>query len=225
MKKNILFTLLISVIVMLNSCGEDFLYIAPQGSIDQNALQNQTGIDLLTTNAYANFSELGWGASITNWTFGSMYGGDANKGSDGNDQAVLNTMETYAILPTNGYIGEKYAWVYKGAKRINITMQTINETENLPDAFKNSRLGEMYFLRALHYFEGIRVFGPFLPWVDDTNTENNPKVHNDKDIYPNVLEDIDQAISLLPATQDMPGRANSWAAKALKAKILKTKDD
>ncbi|MBF6597376.1 MAG: RagB/SusD family nutrient uptake outer membrane protein [Fermentimonas sp.] len=225
MKKNILFTLLISVIVMLSSCGEDFLYIAPQGSIDQNALQNQTGIDLLTTNAYANFTELGWGASITNWTFGSMYGGDANKGSDGNDQAVLNTMETYAVLPTNGYIGEKYVWVYKGVKRINITMQTINETEDLPDAFKNSRLGEMYFLRALHYFEGIRVFGPFLPWVDDTNTDNDPKVHNDIDIYSNVLADVDQAISLLPATQDLPGRVNSWAAKALKAKILMQKGD
>src|SRR5690554_7398679 len=74
MKKNILLTLLISVFVMLSSCGEDFLYIAPQGSIDQDALKNQTGIDLLTTNAYANFSENGWGASITNWTFGRSEG-------------------------------------------------------------------------------------------------------------------------------------------------------
>lgn len=225
MKKNILLTLLISAFIMLSSCGEDFLYIAPQGSIDQNALMNQTGIDLLTTNAYANFSENGWGASITNWTFGSMYGGDANKGSDTNDQSVLNVMETYSILPTNGYIGEKYSWVYKGAKRVNIAIQTINETEELPDAFKNSRLGEMYFLRALFYFEGIRVFGPFLPWVDDSNTDNDPKVHNDVDIYPNVLADLDQAISLLPARQDMPGRANSWAAKALKAKVLMQKGD
>lgn len=225
MKKNILLTLFVSVLVVLSSCGEDFLYIAPQGSIDQNALKNQTGIDLLTTNAYANFSENGWGASITNWTFGSMYGGDANKGSDTNDQAVLNVMETYSILPTNGYIGEKYAWVYKGAKRVNIAIQTINETEDLPEAFKDSRLGEMYFLRAVFYFEGIRVFGPFLPWVDDTNTDNDPKVHNDVDIYPNVLADIDQAISLLPARQDMPGRANSWAAKALKAKVLMQRGD
>lgn len=225
MKKNILLTLLISVFVMLSSCGEDFLYIAPQGSIDQDALKNQTGIDLLTTNAYANFSENGWGASITNWTFGSMYGGDANKGSDANDQSVLNTMETYSILANNGYIAEKYSWVYKGAKRTNVAIQTINETEGLPDAFKNSRLGEMYFLRALFYFEGIRVFGPYLPWVDDTFTENDPKVHNDIDIYPKVLADIDQAIALLPATQPEVGRANSWAAKALKAKVLMQRGD
>lgn len=226
MKHNILFlSLIISVFIILSSCGEDFLYKAPQGSIDHAALMNQTGIDLLTTAAYANMTEDGWGASPFNWTFGGMYGGDANKGSDANDQSILNTMETYSILPTNGYINEKYAWVYKGAKRINIALQTIELTEDLGDDFKKSRTGEMQFLRALYYFEGIKVFGPFIPWIDETNEENNPLVYNDINIYDNVLKDLDNAIANLPARQDLPGRANSWAAKALKAKILMHKGD
>ncbi len=223
--KNILLLLIVSAFVMLSSCGEDFLYKAPQGSIDQAALMNQTGINLLTTAAYANMTENNWGATPFNWTFGSMYGGDANKGSDANDQSVLNTMETYNILPTNGYIGEKYQWVYKGAKRINIALQTLAATEGLPEAFTKSRNGEMHFLRALYYFEGIKVFGPFIPWVDETNTENNPLIHNDIDIYPKVIADVDFAIANLPEKQDLPGRANSWAAKALKAKILMQKGD
>ena len=223
--KNIVLLLIVSAFVMLSSCGEDFLYKAPQGSIDQPALSNQTGIDLLTTAAYANMTENNWGASPFNWTFGGMYGGDANKGSDTNDQSVLNTMETYNINATNGYVGEKYQWVYKGAKRINIALQTIAMAEGLPDAFVKSRNGEMHFLRALYYFEGIKIFGPFIPWVDETVTENNPKIHNDVDIYPKVLADIDIAITNLPEKQDLPGRANSWAAKALKAKILMHKGD
>jgi hypothetical protein len=32
-----------------------------------------------------NLTENGWGATPFNWTFGGMYGGDANKGSDGNE--------------------------------------------------------------------------------------------------------------------------------------------
>ena len=223
--KNILLLLIVSTFVMLSSCGEGFLYKDPQGSINQAALMNQTGIDLLTTSAYANITENGWGATPFNWTFGGMYGGDANKGSDGNDQSVLNTMETYSVLSTNGYIGEKYAWVYKGAKRVNIALQTLEQTENLPEAFKKSRNGELHFLRAMFYFEGIKVFGPFLPWVDETNTENDPKIHNDVDIYPKVLADIDIAITNLPGKQDLAGRANLWAAKALKAKILMHKGD
>lgn len=223
--KNILLLLIVSAFIMLSSCGEDFLYKAPQGSIDQPALTNQTGIDLLTTAAYANMTENNWGASPFNWTFGGMYGGDANKGSDTNDQSVLNTMESYNINATNGYLGEKYSWLYKGNKRINIALQTMEITEGLPEAFLKSRKGEMHFLRALYYFEGIKIFGPFIPWVDETVTENNPKVHNDIDIYPKVLADLDVAIANLPEKQDLPGRANIWAAKALKAKILMHKGD
>ena len=205
---------------LMVSCGESFLYQDPKGDIDQAALMNQTGIDLLTVNAYANMTENGWGATPFNWTFGGMYGGDANKGSDANDQSVLNTMEAYSVLPTNGYVAEKYAWVYKGAKRVNIALQTMEMVDGLPEAFAKSRKGELLFLRSLFYFEGIKVFGPYLSWVDESYTENDPKVHNDIDIYPKVLADLDIAIQNLPEKQDLVGRANVWAAKALKAKVL-----
>jgi hypothetical protein len=215
----------VTAAILFSSCGEDFLYKAPQGSIDEPALQNETGVNLLTVDAYANLTENGWGATPFNWTFGGMYGGDANKGSDGNDQSVLNEMEMYLTLPTNGYINEKYSWVYKGVKRVNIALQVMGKTETISESVKKSRNGELRFLRALYYFEGIKVFGPYIPWVDETITDNDPKVHNDIDIYPKVLADLDIAIQDLPATQDAQGRANSWAAKALKAKVLMQKGD
>ena len=209
----------------LGSCGEDFLYKAPQGSIDENALTNANGVDLLVTNTYANLTENDWGASVFNWTFGGMYGGDANKGSDANDQSVLNTMELYTTLASNGYIDQKWRWVYKGVKRANKAIQVMANVTDMPEAVRKSRTGELKFLRALFYFEGIKVFGPFIPWVDEAITENNPLIHNDKDIYSNVLADLDDAITNLPNTQDTPGRVNVWAAKALKAKILMQKGD
>ncbi|WP_446786126.1 RagB/SusD family nutrient uptake outer membrane protein [Macellibacteroides fermentans] len=209
----------------LGSCGEDFLYKAPQGSIDENALTNANGVDLLVTNTYANLTENDWGASVFNWTFGGMYGGDANKGSDANDQSVLNTMELYTTLASNGYIDQKWRWVYKGVKRANKAIQVMANVTDMAEAVRKSRTGELKFLRALFYFEGIKVFGPFIPWVDETIAENNPLIHNDKDIYSNVLADIDDAIANLPNTQDTPGRVNVWAAKALKAKILMQKGD
>lgn len=221
---NILF-LTIFLGALFSSCGEDFLYKAPQGSIDQDALTNQTGVDLLTTTAYANLTENGWGASPSNWTFGSMYGGDANKGSDANDQSILNEMETYNTLPTNSYISQKYNWVYKGVKRVNIALQTMGRVKDIDPVFQKKRNGELHFLRALFYFEGIRVFGPYLPWVDESITDNDPKVHNDVDIYSKVLADLDIAIGDLPVAQDAPGRANVWAAKGLKAKVLMQKGD
>lgn len=154
MKNTIILLLLGAAALSVSSCGEDFLYKAPQGSIDQAALMNETGIDLLTTNAYANLTEDGWGASPFNWTFGGMYGGDANKGSDANDQSVLNDMEKYSVQSNNNYLNQKWIWIYKGAKRVNITLQTMAKVnDQLPETFIKTRKGELYFLRALYYLK------------------------------------------------------------------------
>lgn len=216
-----------------SSCGDDFLGKEPQGALTPDALANPTGVELLTVSAYAGLAVPVDGydpyqASPFNWVWGGIYGGDANKGSDPGDQSVVNEIEMYNTLSTNGYIAQKWAWVYVMAKRVNLALQAWQGAEGMPgmsDADRKSRYGELKFLRALAYFEGIRVFGPFIPWIDETYAENDPKVHNDINIYDNVLKDIDDAIANLPETQTEVGRANVWAAKGLKGKILMHKGD
>ena len=229
MKLKYIGALICVVFFMLFSCGENFLYEEPQGSVDQTALSNSQGAEMLITTAYAILTYAGaqdgygnnwWGASIFNWTFGGIYGGDANKGSDSGDQSVLNSLENYTLLSTNGYINDKWSWVYVGSKRIALALQVLDNVEDMSESLKNTRKAELYFLRALVYFEGVKVFGPYIPYIDETVTDNDPKVHNDKDIYPNILADVDKAIAGLPNKPDDVGRAYSWAAKALKAKIL-----
>lgn len=223
--KNKTYILIVIAMVLNVSCGEDFLYKEPQGSIYKDALMNPTGIDLLTVNAYANLTENGWGATPFNWTYGGIYGGDANKGSSPNDQAVINTMETYSVLPSNSYINTKWTWIYKGVNRVNTALRMLNEEKTLTEDIRKSRKGELLFLRTLYYFEGVKVFGGFIPWIDETIIENNPLIHNDKDINTNIIADIDSAIANLPEIQDFAGRANIWAAKTLKAKILMQQGD
>lgn len=225
MKHKLIAVLGLFTMLTFGSCGEDFLYKAPQGSINQEALTNAVGVNLLVIDAYAALTENQWGGSIFNWTFGGMYGGDANKGSDPGDQSVLNEMEIYQTLSSNSYLEEKYNFTYKGVKRVNLGLQVMAEAEDMSDAEKSLREGELKFLRALFYFEAVKVFGPYIPWVDESNTENDPKIHNDQDIYPNIIADIDVAISNLPNQPSEVGRTYVWAAKALKAKILMQKGD
>ena len=54
----------------LSSCGEDFLYKAPQGSIDQEALTNAEGVELLVVNAYAGLTRPTGYDNMFNWVFG-----------------------------------------------------------------------------------------------------------------------------------------------------------
>ena len=223
--KNIIAAFCCAAILAMTSCGEDFLYKAPQGSIDQDALENEIGLNLLVISAYANLTENDWGASPFNWTFGGMYGGDANKGSDPGDQSVLNEMEMYNTTSTNGYLNEKWGWTYKGVSRANRALRTLAKVESLNENIAKSRRGELVFLRTMFYFESVKVFGPFIPYIEETLEENDPKIPNDRDIYNDILTDIDIAISNLPETQPEVGRPNSWAAKALKVKILMQKGD
>ncbi|MDR1780285.1 MAG: RagB/SusD family nutrient uptake outer membrane protein [Tannerella sp.] len=219
MKNKILALISIITLLALGSCGEDFLYKAPKGSLDQTALANANGIELLVTNTYANLTEQAWGASIFNWTLSGMYGGDANKGSDNSDQSVLNEMEIYSTSATNSYLNDKWSWIYRGVKRANIALQTMDMCEDLDPSVAAIRKGELYFLRSMFYFEGLRVFGGYIPYFNETELENDPKIHNDRDIYSDVLADVDVAINNLPETPSEVGRVYKWAAKALKAKI------
>lgn len=211
--------------MLLSSCGESFLYRDPQGSVDQQALTNSVGVEMLVTTAYGTLTFAGtpsnwWGASLFNWTIGGMYGGDALKGSNSGDQSVLNSMENYTLLNSNGYLNDKWSWVYLGSKRVDLALQVLANTQDMEENLKTTRVAELHFLRALIYFEGVKVFGPYIPFVDETVLDNDPKIHNDKDIYPNIMADIDAAIADLPDTPSDLGRAYVWAAKMLKAKIL-----
>lgn len=212
----------------LGSCGDDFLGKEPQGVLTPEALENVQGVELLVTSAYAGLASPVSGydpyqASPFNWVWGGIYGGDANKGSDPNDQSTVNEIELYNTLSTNGYITQKWAWVYQMSKRVNLALQVLEKAEGMPETTYKMRKGELKFLRALAYFEGMRVFGVYLPYIDESRTENDPKTHNDKDIFSLVLADVDDAIANLsddPGVVGEVGRANKSAAKALKAKML-----
>jgi len=209
-----------AICVMLISCGEEYLFKAPLGSVTQETLATKEGADMIVTAAYGYLTATGWGRSPFNWVFGGIYGGDANKGTDAGDQPPINDFERYVVETSNSYVDEKFSWTYRGGERVRVALKHLDNVEGLDPAFVSVRKGELYFLRALYYFEGLKVFGPYLPYVDETNNDVNPKVYNKEDIYPKVLADVQKAIDLLPEKPADLGRAYKWAAKALKAKIL-----
>ena len=112
-------------------------------------------------------------------------------------------------------------------KRCNLAIQVLNEAE-IDATLRSTRIAEMKFLRTMYYFEGVKMFSSKgVPYIDETMAaeDNDPKVHNGVDIYPQLLADIDEAIAGLPETQAEVGRANKTAAKALKAKMLMQQGD
>jgi CheY-like chemotaxis protein len=106
---------------------------------------------------------------------------------------------------------------YQGIFRANTAIETLDQVQGWTnEAQKNQVLGEVYFLRALYYFELSQMFGE-VPLVLSTEVTNIPKNPADE-TYAQIAEDLKNAISLMPSTPYntvASGHATKWAAEAL----------
>ena len=110
---------------------------------------------------------------------------------------------------------------YQGIFRANIALETLDQVTGWTnEAQKNQVLGEVYFLRALYYFELSQLFGE-VPLVSSTVVTNLPKAPADE-TYALIADDLQKAINLMPAnpyTSVASGHATKWAAQALLARV------
>ncbi|MFM7152733.1 MAG: RagB/SusD family nutrient uptake outer membrane protein, partial [Bacteroidota bacterium] len=155
-----------------------------------------------------------------NWVHGSILGGEANKGTNGGDQAVVNPVQRFETLANNDLPAQKWRICFEGVSRCNQVLRVVEVSTdpNVTEDVKTQLKAEARFLRGYYYFELRRLFGS-VPYIDETmDPDVALKVRNDADIYPNIEADFQYAAANLPATQAAIGRANSWAAKAYLAK-------
>jgi hypothetical protein len=122
------------------------------------------------------------------------------------------------------YLNDKWRGSYEGVVRANATLRLLaSVVEKDPDEIRQSDQdgirGEALFLRAHYHFEAWRMWGniPYYTEDDRDFRKSNVGVY----AVDSILRDLDQAISLLPATPrngDL-GRATSWTAKAYKGRV------
>ena len=217
----------IALIIVLglasNACKDEFLEQPALGALSDAQLNTKPGVENLLIGAYAALDGNGvgaasaWDAAADNWIYGSIAGGDAKKGSDGSDQAGINSIMVYSAGPSNGFFNSKWKAVYEGINRANTVLRLAPQiTDGATAADILSFQAQARFLRAHYYFELKKMFN-MVPWVDET-TEDPAAVKNDTDIWPNIEADFKFAMDNLPATQASVGRVNKWAAAAYLAK-------
>jgi hypothetical protein len=223
----------IAIMVLLYSCKDSFLEVPPTGTLNQQLLANGTGLEASLLAAYAQVNgRANRMASPSNWVWGSIRGGEANKGTDPGDFSDINPIQRFEALPTQGVISDKWNGNFEGVARCNATLRLIGIVRKEP-ALTTAQVAQNLhveaqarFLRAHYYFELVRGF-KFVPFVDENIdvTGNNlvaegiDKVKNDKEIWDKIEADMLFAATNLPEEQSQVGRVNSWAAKAYLAKI------
>jgi len=234
MRKYFIYTIII--LFVTNSC-QDFLDVRAVGAVDENTLANEYGIDLAITGMYATFHQTGYfHSTLSNYAYGDVMGGSANKGSTFNDQSDFTNLETYSFTTDNGYLNQKWISVYDGVFRANNMMSIAYKIEDALTAINGESkdyftetIAQGRFFRGFWHFEGVKLFGAAIPYVgsEEFASSVNPLVSNVDEsgnyiyIWDKIIEDLMYAYDNLPDTWSTDkGRINKWAAGALLAKVM-----
>jgi starch-binding outer membrane protein, SusD/RagB family len=228
-KANYLIIIPVCLILVIGfACKKSFLDRQPTGALNQSVLANKTGVEGLLIGTYAKLNgSQNWGSAPSNWSFGSVAGGEAYKGSIPSDQATEGMLgiSTWSVQPNNGYVNEKWVNNYNGIGRANETLRMIPQATDLTADEVKVITAEARFLRGWFHFELKKVFAN-IPYVDETVTVENKNTNvpnvdasgNFINIWPQIEADFQFAADNLPETQPQAGRANKWAAMAYLAK-------
>lgn len=205
------------------ACKDSFLEVPIAGNLTETQLASQSGLEKLLIGVYANINGRdSWHGGSTNWLWGSIRGGDANKGTNAGDFNSMNPVENYNTETTNSEVAAKWAKSYEGVARANFLLSMIPKTTDADPTVAARIEAEAKFLRGFYYFELKKNFN-MVPYVDETMdiTTSTPKeVKNDKDIWPMIEADLKFAYDNLKAAQAQVGRVNKYAAGAFYGKAL-----
>ncbi len=231
MKKLKFSTLLILALGLGMSCKDDFLKVAPNGSLSTQVMATTKGVQTLLISAYSMLDGTssvvgGWEAATSNWVYGGICGGDAHKGTDEGDQPDINPIARYEATATNSYFNGKWSSLYEGISRANATLNllaTVVAADGgtgtiISAADAKSINAQARVLRGFYHFEAKKMFNN-IPYIDEKAAATDPsKVKNDVDAWPMIEADLNAGYTDLPETMDAVGRINKWVAGALLAK-------
>jgi hypothetical protein len=140
--------------------------------------------------------------------------------SAGNERSLV---DNYTFTPSHNYIYQSWLGAYAIINRANGVIARVPGI-NMDATLRDRVVGEAKFLRALNYFNLVRLFGGVPLETAETNSLDSlqkPRATT-AEVYALIVQDLTDAIKVLPkgstyGASDI-GRASRGAAKTLLAK-------
>ncbi len=95
--------------------------------LNEQLLANGPGIEAALLAVYSQVNgRANRMGTPSNWVWGSIRGGEANKGTDPGDFSDINPIQRFEALPSQGVIRDKYNANYEGVSRANRTLRLVS---------------------------------------------------------------------------------------------------
>lgn len=213
------------------SC-QQFLKESPESIISEDQYY-KTQTDAINAVNAVYFSLNSGGATIqtpynTLFNTGMNFAGDDEDPGPGATNPDVRSLAVLAHSSTNLRVYELWQQFYAAIKKANVALEKI-PTISFDATLKNRLLAEAKFLRALYYFNLVRLYGDvplitsYQKYINagDYAIAKSPSTA----VYAQIEKDLIEAAAALPVSYASPdaGRATAGAAKSLLAKVYLTK--
>ena len=176
-------------------------------------------------------------AGVRSYNTGDSYYGMEVLGTDtwtAADQVAAGGAQPWVYLDTydaqynslSVFLNPQWQAAYTIIGRANVVLDNVPSTPlggTLTQAIKDSRLGEAHFLRAWAYFQLVQQYGELTINLHSGQLSTEAVRESEDSVYKVIIDDLNQAITLLPVTQSDYGRATLGAARHLLAKVYLTR--
>ncbi|URM38354.1 RagB/SusD family nutrient uptake outer membrane protein [Flavobacterium anhuiense] len=210
-------------LAVLGSCSEDFVTINPQGKFDTDTyFSNEQQCYAALIGVYDPMRKNTGGfenmVAMLNAGSDDFYAGGGSS-TDGTGIQNFSTHSLSSITIPGSYWNDHY----QGISRANILLSKL-PAASMNDAVRNRFAAEAKTLRALYYFNLVRMFKNIALVLEPLSTETiyTPEQVAPEVIYAQIEKDLTEAIAVLPNTvikDTEAGRFNKGAAQALLGKV------
>lgn len=206
-------------ILGMTSC-DDFLVENPQTSVKREGVYNSlSSAKSALAGCYAKIS----GYNYTGFNYFHVL--NVASGMGVSIKANDVNLTTMNIMPTDVNLTNAYNGMYETIRAVNDVIAGMKNSTITNEAEKNRIAGEAYFMRAVTYFNLVRMFGELSLVIEPvTNYAEAQKPRTAvMDVYTQIIEDLTEAWNKLPEPADkVKGYPHKYAAKALLAKVYLT---
>ena len=213
----------IMLVLLLGGCS-DFLENDPRGVLSEEELVTPENVEGFMTAAYASLGNDHYDTPFSLWPYGNVRSDDAYKGGSGtNDIQAFHFFEvSNNIRPDFGELDRFWYSSYVGISRANKALRALDQLTSEEYPLKETRRGEMLFLRG-HFYFMLKIMYRNIPYVTedtpiaDYATISNREMNNDE-LWDAIASDFELAAANLPQMQTQVGRASQIAAYSYLAK-------
>lgn len=209
-----------------------FLIVSCENELDQDPIteknatsffSNEIEIESAVNGVYAQLQAEGlYGTDLIG--VGEVSGDTTFEEVPNNDDGRFGQLDSFTTSAGNELIAFVWKDSYVAIQRANLVLNRITDITFEDNNIKNHRIGEVSFIRALLYFNLVRLYGD-VPLVTEETTNPSDFLGQGRtvkaEVYAQIESDLLSAISQLPET-NTSGRPGRGAAQALLGNVYLT---